>query len=163
MFRRQRQRPFQRVVPGRLCLAGSPKMKSRLMLSKPALRAVAKACPTSSTVDPAQKVQFRWLKALHAHAQAVDAQRPQHRKLGLIDRAGIGFTGDLGAGVHGKVAMHGAKELLQLRRRQHGRRAAAHKDGAHRAAGQPLAPARHLDAERIHQLRRAAIPDRHRC
>ena len=75
---------------------GNPKMKSRLMLSKPAWRAAEKARYTSSTawIRP-RNCQFVRLEALDAHAQAVDAQVTQYGELGPIDRAGIGFAGDL--------------------------------------------------------------------
>ena len=151
MFRRQRQRPFQRVAPACLCLARQPENEIQVDIVKPGFARCRKGLPhILDRMDPAQKVQFRRLEALHAHAQAVDTQRSQHPKLGLIDRAGIGFAGDLGAGIHRKAAMHSPKDPLQLRRRQNGRCAAAHEDGAHRAAGQPWSPALHLDAERVH-------------
>ena len=104
-------------------------MKSRLMLSKPARRAAATASLAwAAVVQAVEHAQHGVVEALHAQAEAVDAQAAHRPQRFLADRTGVGLDGNLGVVCDGERGAAGGENARQVIAAQQRRRAAAEID-----------------------------------
>jgi hypothetical protein len=68
---------------------------------------------------------------LNANTKTVHSSGAELTKGTVLDRARVGFKGDLGVRCHGKCAMDGFKNTSDLALRQNRRRATAEEDGVY--------------------------------
>lgn len=76
-------------------------------------------------VNPPERLQMRFVEALDADRQAIDAARAELRELRRLERAGVRLERDLGVRVERQQRAHVGQQPVEPRRRQQARRAAA--------------------------------------
>ena len=144
MLRAEADCALQGALPGRERLIGQAVDQVKVDVGETGLaRRGDRDLHVVCAVDTAQEVQLGLIEALHAHAQPVDSQRAQRCEACHVHRAGVGLAGDLGVGEDIERPAAGCHDLRQQIGRQHGRCAAAQKDGSDR--WMPVDFARQLD------------------